>query len=74
METKLVEHKLSLVCSSKGYEEIACVIQKENEPIANLTISPYGGSLVLLTKDSEVKVGTFKERYTGKPIEVELEW
>ena len=65
---------LSIVCSSKGHEEITCVIRRENEPVAHFEISPYGGTLILLTRDSEVKVGAFKERFLGKPIEVELEW
>ena len=74
METKLSAGKLTIVCSTKGKEEMLCIIRREDKPLAYFDIDPYGGTLTLVTKESEVKVGMFKERFTGRPIEVELEW
>ena len=72
-EISIPNKNVKLKCSSH-YDMLVCTVERDDEQLSVIRIDEYGGSITMLTRDSEIKVDRFKKRYTGTPIVAEFEW
>jgi len=73
-EFEISIHKNVKFKCSPQYDTLVCIVERDGEQLSVIRIAEYGGSITMLTRDSEIKVDRFKKRYTGTPIVAEFEW